>query len=390
MKWKVFKGTAKSRFQKQKDPKGQTVLFIATAIGMLILLVASGVLTLIVPTYRSATGDLRSTEAEYLALELIERGQYAIYQNGPGYEESGEITGQGDGRSATYDVIGRSATKFGVDQYAIPEPETGDAGVGCEGYVFDDGDWEDDLDNPCNWNKLEFGDTGVIPLYIDDGVEVLNPRDSIGPGKYRFDELLLKVRTPCMEGTEDEYGGCERSNRYELDCGDFGECSLQDIRIDDTIVNWEIKGLCNGGSESCYILANDKLSGQYLRHEFENSEITENDINTKSDYLVLLIKSFITKGRTKDNPSQDIHSFVIDNDFTNPVLQFSIINRLESKNGESVTVPYLEYQIVYKASESLPNSIRYVEAEGNSQGYIKRLSVGVGQESSVSGFVIQN
>jgi len=380
----------------REHPKGQTVLFITTAIGMLILLVAAGVLNIILPSYREANSDINSTKAEYLALGALEKGKYEVYKNGPGYENDWVEIEAENGATAKYRVVGRSQTEFGVDQYAIPEPSTGNAGGGCEGYAFDDGDWEDDLDNPCNWNKLEFGDTGVIPLYMDTGEEIVNPSDVVGPGTFRLDEMYLKIRTPCKEGTEDEYGGCDASDRYELDCGTARGCNFRDYTEgDDTIINWEIKGLCNGGSESCAILAVDwVVDGS--RHE-DNTEISEALINNErfNDFYVLSVKPTVgfdngDKGKVIKEGEELIYDFVTDADLIQPVLQFSIINRLTPKDQFVEIVPYLEYQIVYKSSEPMPNNMRYIEAIGESNGYTIRLLEGIGQEGSVSGFVIQN
>ena len=98
-------------------------------------------------------------------------------------------------------------------RFIVPPPGEGNAGENCvrpNNYANPAHSANQNILKPCNWNRLYFGESVAIPLYVTNEPNppwnpsgVINPVDlpdgppGLGEG---LDEFTIKVRTPCSGG----------------------------------------------------------------------------------------------------------------------------------------------------------------------------------------------
>ncbi|MDP4008065.1 MAG: hypothetical protein Q8P68_02630, partial [Candidatus Peregrinibacteria bacterium] len=212
------------------------------AVSMVIALALLSVITIIslTSTYvltnaiRGNTEFGSSIRAEAAADSGIELGLGAIRGKNPGWElgsaddpitmcftPSGLTSSSLEQQAANYPCpsvaqqkvqywITSSAKEIAPNTYIIPPPGEGNAGENCERA----GNFDEILE-PCNWNKLYFGETVSIPLYTTINGQTINPPDlpdGSGPGLGAF---TLKVRTPCVDNPYNSTGNLKGANESD-------------------------------------------------------------------------------------------------------------------------------------------------------------------------------
>ena len=259
-----------------------------------------------------------------------------------------------------------------ADCYVVPMPGTGTVGGDTCEFTDPTQPWSSDLDDDCNWNKIEYQETVSIPLYYEDAAcsdGYCNPAEFAE----ELNNLIIRVRVPFTgSGPGPDLDG-----------------------LSTVVVKWEISGECDTtgdgvGDTACYM--EEMLTGGL------NSKTTAQKINTAPQYTIL------TEGnQIVDNMSPSFFSILI-GDFLNsttatlgfeaidPVLKLGVIYPTTTGLG-ATNIPNLEYQILTNKSIS-GNKIIY-QAEGQSEGrqgtYTRSIRASQGLESNaVVNFVIQN
>ncbi|OGJ47693.1 hypothetical protein A2344_01955 [Candidatus Peregrinibacteria bacterium RIFOXYB12_FULL_41_12] len=262
---------------------------------------------------------------------------------------------------ASYDIEGVSQQNSteGDGMYYVPIPGRGDAGVDCDPEAYNGAD-EDD----CNWNKIFYGETVEIPLYIDG-------QTMFGDGS--GGDFEIKVRTP---------------NGEEILCAD-GSNGYCDYDNDLVVMTWQIWGECGG--VGCYIegypytLDEDDPFVTPDRYDANpyNSEIYTNLINTQ--YSVLDTTYFFQGSADGSDVGEALSSSIAE-----PVLHLAFVQTIMSADNP---LPYLEYQIVTDTPISNDRSFisakGYYVSKGDTYFWTKEGSYSQFTESLVN-FVFQN
>ncbi|MEK9160047.1 MAG: hypothetical protein AAB383_04940 [Patescibacteria group bacterium] len=307
-----------------------------------------------------------STEAALAAQSAAEQAVLAMKDYEAGYslgldEQVFQVDENGDGDFETwgdytvYSTAQQNSTDGATGYYYTPIPGTGSAADDDDCTVRDsnhDGDFDDDegVDHPCNWNKLMYGQSVTIPLYVSDGSEtgVLTPAD-LG-----LSALYLKVRTPCADnvGQPDE---ADCSSRFELDTGDG---SLEE---DNSAILWQIIVEKTDGTSVSVIpddtSAYDLYSRSYKRNSSLNTEIYEDLINSATGNIVLEISSFT-------NP--ETYAICSNTDVETLSLQLDIVTPLIDSSARSI--PYLEWQLSTSSTSPFADTKAVISGEGYHQG----------------------
>ncbi len=304
--------------------------------------------------------EMKDQTAGY-SIDLTE-DVFQVDENGDGtYETRGDYSVYSTAQLNDTDTDG---------YYYTPIPGTGDAAINDDCTVRDtdhDGDFDDDedVDHPCNWNKLMYGDSVTIPLYYTDSSgNLVLPADFTS-----FTGWYLKVRTPCSdtEGIPDEYP-C--SGRFQFD-GDGTDSTSTEDDNDDSVVFWKLIGEDASGnsvnlipSDSYYTsFSNERKCRAYSGScTLLNTEIYESliDQGTSIDYIVL-------EGANTD-PYTELYQICTEthSDYTYPLstlsLQLSIVQPLVDESDASI--PYLEWQLASEASEPFADTKAVIFGEG--------------------------
>lgn len=263
--------------------------------------------------------ELEATAQARLAAEsAVERAVAMVRDYGAGYEVSGEsefcVGGSGSCESyGNYEVYA-DGTLLSDGYYYLPIAGTGTAGLSDDCSVLD---VNEDPDDPCNWNKLMYGESVTIPLYSIDSE---NPEGSIlTADDLGIDEWSLRVRTPCVEG-------------YDADCVRYEfDTSGSTYASGDTIVLWQVIYEDSDTGSLAALVPDDVMLGP-IRHTTANTEVYEEKINTANvsgDYVVL------SSDDIADYAANDVNEL-------EAVLQLDIVSPLRSAAG---TIPYLEWQL---------------------------------------------
>ena len=245
----------------------------------------------------------------------------------------------GDGEEVgTYDfeILGQSGR--GSGDYYVPIPGYGDSAEEC-----------DDIDNPddaCNWNRIYYGDTVTMPLYVH------------GDDQFQGSEFFIKIRTPECED-DDGAGNCSDNDRKLIACADGtvsearNGCSYAD---DLVVMTWQIV------DENEFAEADTSVETfPTTRRKNENSELFTTDINNKLNVEILNIDDHFlgTSNGTIDE------LIGVEESMTYPILKLSFIQTIENSDGP---ITYLEYQIVtdepISSDRSFINTIGYMTHKG--------------------------
>lgn len=256
-----------------------------------------------------------------------------------GYEPDDYSETSSDGKTTLeYSVISR-AQKNSNDStyYYTPIPGTGTAAPSSDCDVRATND--EDVEHPCNWNKLMYGRSVTIPLYSYD--------ENTGTIKNPYDLGLtswnLKIRTPC-EDSGVYSDDCDGGDRYELD----GVST--DYENDDSIILWQLIGEDSSGDNVVSVVPDDdttKSRGLFSRTASPtNTEIYESLINDAADSLTSTYSVLSTDSPTDTTIDATTYDNLLDlsrdTNIEKLYLQISIVSPLKTSTG---SVPYLEWQL---------------------------------------------
>jgi hypothetical protein len=396
--------------KKYKKRDGVSLL-IGLGLVFAIMFFALLVGNVVVSSVRQSANVNRANEAYYGAEGALEQGLLHNYNEGIGFT-SGEMPVTYTGSvEAKYKIEGQvpEGLKYGSlsagynGMYGIPTPGTGNVATECDplnppidesgvkykGDVFAN---EDVADHPCNWNKIKVGQSVTVPLYrINADGSPQNLFDNADQN------LILRVRTPCKDGSEMCLKADRASFNWWSDSGDEPD--------DDPIISWSINGLDDLHDEQSIVL------NPYLLYDFNDEFHNESTIISEkkiflvqdTDQIVLdesthgedlnVCKGYISE--FLNNQKNTVwttcgSTFTWDNQqIEKPVLKFTIINTLV--DDVNSLIPNLEYQLLTSSDLAAPptNVSQTIKAEGISGTFKQVLEVKQPQESGLLEYVIQ-
>jgi len=402
----------------------------------------------VVSSIRDSANITRSVEARYAAEGALEMGLMAANQKGAGYSTNGQVpvyfgnfkTCESNdldclAKAPKYEIKGQVQKKYSGGDYGIPSPGTGTVGKNCnslKAQIKDplyfnavDGKYYPSLDpdnkyilvdppeeNPCNWNKINYGESVSIPLYVTVDKNYLDakgltcdqdPSNSTSyicnPKDLGLTSLIIRVRTPCEKGEE----MCIQGERYDLNDQDKGDLK---VGYDDAVLDWQIQASDKGGGKSYVMVPNFK----YVKptYDFSDSEIYESRINSYPSNQLEINQNNDTLGMDISPGGKQkgaIFNFLTDLDPWNldggiirtvptdainkPVLKLTVINKLVDVIGGG-SIPNLEYQILINTTKIAPaDSSQTVTAEAFSGGFKQVLESKTAQQGNQIQYVIQ-
>jgi hypothetical protein len=316
-----------------KNKKSAVSLIFAIIAITALLIVVVGLNDTILKNLQRVGEMESSVQAQSAANSAFERALLYLSENCEAGCDIAETEVEIDGEVVygTYEVAGKSAIGAGSDYY-VPIPGRGSAGSDCDPDVI--GDVNDD----CNWNRIYYGQTVEIPLYVD------------GTSAFEGGVLDIKVRTPECEDGDD----CGASGRRLIKCLDGvpatptkNGCALADDKV---VMTWQIWGDRVGGSNYVEGWEYDDCMGKRCPTD---SEIYTTFINSvqSGDYIVINVGDFSA-------PSEESISDAL-SQFSDPVLHLAFIQTISNADGP---IPYLEYQIV--TAEPISNDRSFITAKG--------------------------
>ena len=317
--------------------------------------------------------DLEGGTQAYLAGQsAAEDAVVAMKDYGPGYEPTSTSNAfsedtNGDGTVDTHGDYEVFALAQHNDNDAsglryLPIPGTGSAGNPDDCSVLDTTDKA--VADDCNWNKMLYGQNVTIPLYVDDGSGTLQ-----FPYQLEMTSWSLKVRTPCVDPTEDS----TTCARYELDTtasgfnGTFG--------YDDSVILWQISGRGTDGSGAdvdVTVVPDDRPAsgsrGSVIRDPSVNTEIYESQVNTSSDNIVLqaintdpykdIFNACMGDSDADGTPDLTLSTLSLQMDIVAPLKQLS----------PAANIPYLEWQFAINSTKPFADTKSVVVGKGYHQG----------------------
>lgn len=339
--------------------------------------------------------DLEGGSEAYLAAQsAAEDGVLAMKNYNAGYTNiaavdsfSTDYDGDGtDENTSQYQVYGNAQANSNDTSvpFYLPMPGTGTAGTDCSVTDSDhDGDFDNDplVDDPCNWNKMLYGDSVTIPLYTDDGSGGLRfPYDLSG-----FNGWSLKVRTPCDASIADNTDP-ETCVRYELNDGTAG--SGYSYSSDDSVILWQLTGSGIVDSSSADYTVSVVPDDEYLtstrtgltsRDPSLNTEVYESHINNASEQSFSAVSSldkYVVLEASNSAPYTDLYNACMgdsDGDGIQDVtlsslsLLMNIVAPLKEATGDA-SIPYLEWQLTIDSTEPFADNKSVIIGEGYHQG----------------------
>lgn len=326
---------------------------------------------------------IEGSSAAYLAAQsAVEVGILEVKNNLIGYETGGQVENAFtsdpnlDGTPeayGNYTIVANGKEGSGGEFY-LPIFGTGTAAPREDCSVLDyidpeDGEIrdditisDDDLDNPCNWNKLLYGDSVTIPLYTSDSGGLVFPGDS----GFGFTGWDLKVRTPCEDSAVVPYD--PDCSRYVLDVSDG------DVEGGASIVKWElVQEFEDGSSESLGVNDEKKSSGggggghdteTYVRDLALNTEIYASFINDEALSKGYIVLSTDPAAPVDDHDAYaDIYERCIE--LVNPTSGSKLKSlTLTLQIVSSIDAPYLEWQLVDSSNQSFADGKSVIVGEG--------------------------
>jgi len=413
-----------------KDTRGATV-FIAMGIAFILMVVAIGIAIQTQDTQRNIKAFDNSFRAKNIADSLMgmvariggeHEAGFSLDENQCAEAIKGRYPTQYDryaAEGATFEcqIKGRNdkpivSPELG-EVYTVPAVNTGDASNNCQPLRpirtaedlrnFGITEISDPLDHPCNWGRLNFGNSitsrVAIPLYYDE-VTGIGTDGTIQSEVRKLDDLTdlrIRVRTPCKPFDVIVPGpnGDETEREYPEICDhdivsggnyQFGVSPLDNIDVNKTVVMWQISATCEvGGQKNSCGLTPDTSFDERKRRKSANSEIHGYLIDADG-YIDLsnLGKAF---GFSDKNPT--IVQFLSSDIVKNPTLQLAIITRgMKDRLGDSI--PNLEYQILGDGDHPLSNAAKIYEVTVTYQGQMYKATKSIATKKNVVDFAIQN
>ncbi len=417
----------------------------------------------VIDTYRNirninnyyAARDLADSLTEYLQAELnshesgFNQDINCTYSNGSPVTGSDSLICKGDGIldlmqsyedvEIDLEIVGRGLAEEtlkvcggaggslsilfgGAPCYITPKPGTGTAGARCSIYEPDyeattsstdviptnlaGGNYNEiaQIDYSCNWNKLQFGSSvtegAVIPLFYDDGTNIVSPFYDDGSGANN-DFFVLRMRTPCLPCVYEDRDLSPGINRLctlgqdNTVCTDDERYELEDeLDGDQVVVQWQISGICDDGRD-CTVIPYLKMTTQG-NYEDKFSGITDKIINenqfaghTLGDNIAIFLDSpglnFFDAILSSGNFERSTFYSLI-RSIQKPALTIALNDALISDNNEAI--PYLEYQIM--STQPISDSKAEISATINVNGNIFQKTLFKQEEKPLVDFAIQN
>ena len=334
-----------------------------------------GISTTMITTLHNTSSSKKALLAEYAAQSGVEMVNLALAGMEPGMAAGNTGTvcvkkSGGTGKvNATCDdtdeqTIGVDYTITGQDNSnetvyispfsgyrSVPILGMGNAGENCR--------YPNPLaDDPCNWNRIYYGDSVEIPLYVISGDGSVKNFSNLG-----ISDFKIRVRTPCTSA--------DCSSRYLVQAG---------AGVNAILVSWVISGNCNGVACSLTQISNRNDP------EYKTSAITEEDLDDGSTDTVNLS----AKGdKGNGDPYVTISSFLAAGGGSasfKPILKLSFIKDAVASNG--VAIPYLEYQILYSGGALA--AMYKIDVDGYAEGFKYSLEGVQGIGSVLFDFAVQN
>lgn len=236
--------------------------------------------------------------------------------------------------------------------YYTPIPGAGNAAPSSE-CVFDL-DNPEEVDHPCNWNKILYGDSVTIPLYIDEGGSYSFPTASSS-----FSDLTIKLRTPCEDSDEILDPDCDRYTFLGDGSSDVDGDGYYTASLDDPlIINWSLSYSSTSDGTDTVIPTDtiyDMGRGNTGRAS-SNTEISESNLNDGYDDGTYEVIS--------SSDISDIYDKIILSDLESLTLQIEIASPLEDYLGNSI--PYLEWQVAITGDSPIADSETIIIGNGYS------------------------
>ena len=439
-----------------RKEKGVSII-IALIIVTLVISFALGITNKVLRSTRMSSDAMNNSVAYYAGEGALEGALFASKNFEIGQGGKGEyVKAQGaifDGKYQIYGLnnLGKDDGKVwdgSADKFITPAPYTGNApwtnikegarkGGGCnyekpptmkdqsgntngspsgEKYWFYNGGTIPiaEIEHPCNWGKIKFGEKVTIPLYgFDKNCEWAPGTPCVAQ---KFSEFKIKLRTPCIAESE----WCEFwTQRYDLDClrntdtEAIFKCELNTANNKgkgDIVVLWQIEGNDAGAIFRTLLPYESIVKGAITGFKYtdnlggRDTQINESKINQARidlDKNVVLKNSKIVPflNGELDGVKTLINDFLAT--IEKPILKLSVLGNLKDYNlGNTCpgdvcpNVPYLEYQVEF---EELPlftdyvpaNPSRIIRAEGSSGQMTQRFEVKIPYGTSELEYVIQ-
>jgi len=376
---------------------------IVIALGMIavIMFFTIGIATTIYAALQNTSNSKKALQSEYAARTGIEETLYKLseeLETPLGGTIEGEIliggTESTDGISVDYEIVGQDTDASTVylnsnGRRTVPVMGRGDAGYGCD--VAGATALATDFNHPCNWNKIYYGESIDVPLYVViDGLywNLKNVFDSAGrkiSGKkgLELSDLDIYVRPACVDPTN-----CGSSGRYEV-------IQMDPEGLGRLIVAWQVAGQCYHGEDvgmlPCgFYQVLDTAEGSFQEQHFvgvtadvsltddsaEAIDFEEQD-GLSSDFLFDLASG----------PWSDV-------ELHKPVLKLSFITEAYTDTGggggdEAFNIPYFEYQVRYKSAEPLASAYS-IFVDGYSDNFRYSITGVQDMHSGLFDFAVQN
>jgi len=395
---------------KRSSKKGVSML-ISLGLVFVIMFFSLIVGNVVVSSIRQSSNVNRANEAYFAAEGALEQGLLANYEQGAGYTSDVEDAGY-TGVDATYEIQGQvpEDVKYGANSaydgmYGIPTPGTGNVGKNCDplnpviNAPFEYGGSSYEAANhPCNWNKIKTGETVAIPLYYTDPLT----EKAVNLFTDNNQELYLRVRTPCADGSD----YCSATSRYTFNYWYDGVGNEPD---DDALINWQVSAFDAINKINVTLSAKTKYyddNNEFELGSYNTSLVSEylfTSMTNSNNSIMLNIQS--TKGIDLNLCEGPIINFLVEqhapkpgcstanqwdqNTIEKPTLKFSIISSLRNDTGSNI--PYLEYQVLSSPSiGALPTDYNQtITAEGISGTFKQVLEVKQPQEGGLPEYVVQ-
>ena len=370
-------------------------IVIALGLVAVIMFFTIGIASTMIAAIRNTRNAKEALQAEYAAQSGVEKSLFSLSEVIVPFDtiDSGDGVDLGNGVTVEYEVVGQDtdpATRTSGGFRYVPVIARGNAGDDCSFVAFDV--IKADLHHPCNWNKLHYGESVDIPLYLnktDDAPgDRLNPRytyvdssDSYIEGGIDLYFTYLYLRTPCVG---EQTSSCTRYDVIPVD-------------PDDLVVSWQIAGNCvakaDGVSSPCAIV--QAFEGNVPANK--ESAITVFEFAGDDIYeLTLAGEEYNIWGTDLEETQGAVFDFIkskgawSDSYLDKPVLKLSFLKEIFDDAGEDlVPIPYLEYRIGYESEEGLASSY-YVNVDGFSNLFKYSMSSVQNMNSALFDFAVQN
>jgi len=351
-------------------------IYIAMGFMTTIILISLGVSSVII-SFLSGSGNIEIMNQSFFAAEGgMEDALYDLSDHFLGYENTQHQVSEkfSDTNNTNYSWEINSLLPFDdeLNAYVIPPKGEGSSVI-----------------SP-NWNILRLGGRAVISLFIDesipkslvrDCVKIDNPtncdiRSISDVAHFGLVDIAVKIRA--------------RNKDLNITEIEDNEISEESSMSDDTILTWGFVGLDKTDySKYISIRENAKykksISGNLkITRDYSNStEIYESKINNHTsidDYLIIdstdltpqgsyTKGSRISSGIDHKNNYSTINSFLSNSLIHRPQFILTLVSSLFDNSVDNSAIPFIEYQVLLKSNNPLPNEYFLIKSKGFSGGF---------------------